>query len=48
MAPVKEHHSKTVNNIDASQVKDDDRVICLGTLDKERTARHFDLERLTR
>jgi hypothetical protein len=30
-----EHHSKTVNNIDASQVKDDDRVICLGTLDKD-------------
>jgi alpha-L-fucosidase len=30
-----EHHSKTVNNIDASQVKDDDRVICLGTFDKE-------------
>jgi hypothetical protein len=31
-----EHHSKTVNNIDASQVKDDDRVICLGTWDKDR------------
>ena len=30
-----EHHSKTVNKIDASQVKDDDRVICLGTFDKE-------------
>jgi hypothetical protein len=30
-----EHHSKTVNNIDASQVKDDDRVICLGTFDKD-------------
>ena len=30
-----EHHSKTVNNIDASQVKDDDRVICLGTWDKD-------------
>ena len=30
-----EHHSKTVNNIDASQVKDDDRVICLGTWDND-------------
>ena len=30
-----EHHSKTVNNIDATQVKDDDRVICLGTFDKD-------------
>jgi len=30
-----EHHSKTVNNIDASQVKDNDRVICLGTWDKD-------------
>jgi hypothetical protein len=30
-----EHHSKTVNNIDAGQVKDDDRVICLGTFDKD-------------
>jgi hypothetical protein len=30
-----EHHSKKVNNIDASQVKDDDRVICLGTWDKD-------------
>jgi hypothetical protein len=30
-----EHHSKTVNNIDASQVKDDDRVICLGSWDKD-------------
>lgn len=30
-----EHHSKTVNNIDASQVKDDDRVICLGSFDKD-------------
>src|SRR6266849_2113581 len=29
-----EHHSKTVNNIGASQVKDDDRVICLGTWEK--------------
>jgi hypothetical protein len=24
-----------VNNIDASQVKDDDRVICLGSFDKD-------------
>jgi hypothetical protein len=32
-----EHHSKKVNNIDASQVKDDDRVICLGTWDKDGT-----------
>jgi hypothetical protein len=30
-----EHHSKTVNNIDAGQVKDDDRVICLGTWDQD-------------
>jgi hypothetical protein len=30
-----EHHSKKVNTIDASQVKDDDRVICLGTWDKD-------------
>jgi hypothetical protein len=30
-----EHHSKKVNNIDASQVKDNDRVICLGTWDKD-------------
>jgi hypothetical protein len=29
-----EHGSKTVNNIDASQVKDNDRVICKGTWDK--------------
>ncbi len=28
-----EHGSKKVNDIDASQVKDGDRVICLGTLD---------------
>jgi hypothetical protein len=28
-----EHSSKKVNDIDASQVKDGDRVICLGTLD---------------
>ncbi len=30
-----EHGSKTVNNIDASQVKDGDRVICTGTEDKD-------------
>jgi hypothetical protein len=29
-----EHGSKTVNDIDASQVKDNDRVICKGTYDK--------------
>jgi len=28
-----EHGSKTVNNIDASQVKEGDRVICKGTYD---------------
>jgi hypothetical protein len=30
-----EHGSKTVNDIDASQVKDGDRVICRGTLGKD-------------
>jgi hypothetical protein len=30
-----EHGSKTVNDIDASQVKDGDRVICRGTYDKD-------------
>ena len=30
-----EHHSKKVNTIDASQVKDNDRVICVGTFDKD-------------
>jgi hypothetical protein len=30
-----EHGSKKVNNIDASQVKDNDRVICKGTREKE-------------
>ncbi len=30
-----EHGSKKVNDIDASQVKDNDRVICKGTWDKE-------------
>jgi hypothetical protein len=29
-----EHGSKKVNNIDASQVNDNDRVICMGTWDK--------------
>ena len=30
-----EHGSKKVNNIDVSQVKDGDRVICKGTWDKD-------------
>jgi hypothetical protein len=30
-----EHGSKKVNDIDASQVKDNDRVICKGTREKE-------------
>ena len=30
-----EHGSKTVNDIDASQVKDNDRVICEGSWDKD-------------
>jgi hypothetical protein len=30
-----EHHSKKINKIDASDVKDNDRVICLGTWDKD-------------
>ena len=30
-----EHGSKKTNDIDASQVKDGDRVICTGTLDKD-------------
>ena len=30
-----EHHSKTINKIDASQVDDNDRVICLGSWDKD-------------
>jgi len=30
-----EHGSKKVNDIDAGQVKDNDRVICKGTWDKE-------------
>ena len=32
-----EHGSKKVNNIDASQVKDNDRVICKGTREKDGT-----------
>ena len=32
-----EHNSKKVNPIDASQVKDNDRVICKGTWDKDGT-----------
>jgi hypothetical protein len=44
-----EHHSKTVNNIDVSQVKDDDRVICLGTWDKEGVLHAISIsKRLTR
>jgi hypothetical protein len=30
-----EHGSKKVNDIDASQVKEEDRVICLGTFGKD-------------
>ena len=30
-----EHGSKTVNKIDAGDLKDNDRVICLGTWDKD-------------
>jgi hypothetical protein len=30
-----EHHSKKINQIDASQVDDNDRVICIGTWDKD-------------
>lgn len=30
-----EHHSKKINMIDASQVNDNDRVICLGSWDKK-------------
>lgn len=35
-----EHGSKTVNDIDASQVKDGDRVICRGTWDEKGVALH--------
>jgi hypothetical protein len=31
----KEHHSKKINVIDATQVNDGDRVICLGSYDKQ-------------
>jgi hypothetical protein len=31
----KEHHSQKVNVIDATQVNDGDRVICLGSYDKQ-------------
>ena len=34
-----EHHSKKTNNIDASAVKDGDRVICVGTWDKDGSLR---------
>jgi hypothetical protein len=34
-----EHHSKKTTNIDASAVKDGDRVICLGTWDKDGSLR---------
>src|SRR5207247_10103171 len=30
-----EHGSKKVNDIDASQINDNDRVICMGTWDKD-------------
>ena len=44
-----EHHSKKVNNIDATQVKDDDRVICLGTWDKDGALKAASIsKRLTR
>ena len=44
-----EHGSKKVNDIDASQVADNDRVICLGTWDKKSGALHATLisKRLT-
>ena len=32
---IQEHGSKTVNDIDSSQVKDNDRVICKGTYGKD-------------
>ena len=38
-----EHGSKTVNKIDASEVKDGDRVICLGSWEKEGTMLHATL-----
>ena len=44
-----EHGSKKVNEIDASQVKDGDRVICTGTWDKDGVLLHATLisKRLT-
>jgi len=44
-----EHGSKKVNDIDAGQVSDNDRVICLGTWDKKSGALHATLisKRLT-
>jgi hypothetical protein len=38
-----EHGSKAVNDIDASQVKDGDRVICRGTWDKKGGVLHATL-----
>ena len=38
-----EHGSKKVNDIDASQVKDDDRVICEGTWEKKGGTLHATL-----
>jgi len=38
-----EHGSKAVNDIDASQVKDGDRVICRGTWDKKGSVLHATL-----
>jgi hypothetical protein len=38
-----EHGSKTVNDIDASQVKDGDRVICKGTWEKKGGVLHATL-----
>ena len=35
-----EHHAKKVNDIDASQVKDGDRIIALGTWDKSGSVLH--------
>jgi len=38
-----EHGSKKVNDIDASEVKDGDRVICIGTWDKDGALLHATL-----
>jgi hypothetical protein len=35
-----EHHAKKVNDIDASQVKDGDRIIALGTWNKQGSVLH--------